>query len=171
MADTPYTILSSPLGRLLVTSDGTHVTRLSIEPADGSGFDVPASWTASVGTASDVPFDDVRAQVDAYFSGTRRTFDVPLAPGGTAFQRAVWDALQTIPYGQRISYGDVARRIGQPSAAQAVGAANGKNPIALLIPCHRVVGADGSLTGYAGGLDRKRWLLRHEARRTGLFAV
>lgn len=166
MADRFYTILKSPVGRLLVTSDGTHVTRLSMEPTHQRGFDVPTTWTAS-----DAPFRDVRTQLEDYFSGTRRTFDLPLAPAGTAFQRRVWDALQGIPYGQTASYGDVARRIGQPLAAQAVGAANGRNPIAIVIPCHRVVGADGSLTGYAGGVVRKRQLLRLEAQHSGLFAA
>lgn len=105
-----------------------------------------------------------RAQLVEYFAGDRAGFDVPLAPGGTRFQRAVWDALLEIPYGQVRSYGALAARLGRPRAARAVGAANGSNPISILVPCHRVVGAGGSLTGYAGGVARKQWLLEHEQR-------
>lgn len=106
------------------------------------------------------------AQIDEYFAGTRRDFDLPLAPRGTEFQREVWAVLRTIPFGATWSYAQVARRLGRPRAVRAVGAANGGNPIAIVIPCHRVVGSDGSLTGYGGGLPRKRWLLAHE--KTGL---
>jgi methylated-DNA-[protein]-cysteine S-methyltransferase len=105
------------------------------------------------------PFKAAADQLDAYFEGERTTFDLPLAPVGSEFQQRVWTALQEIPYGQTESYGEVAERIGSPGAARAVGLANGKNPIGILIPCHRVVGANGSLTGYGGGLDRKRQLL------------
>jgi methylated-DNA-[protein]-cysteine S-methyltransferase len=102
------------------------------------------------------------AQLDEYFAGRRRDFDLPLAPAGTEFQRQVWAVLRTIPFGTTWSYAEVARRIGRPRAVRAVGAANGQNPIGIVIPCHRVVGSDGSLTGYGGGLPRKRWLLAHE---------
>ncbi len=102
------------------------------------------------------------AQLDEYFARTRRRFDLPLAPAGTEFQREVWAVLRTIPFGATWSYAEVARRIGRPGAVRAVGAANGQNPIGIVIPCHRVVGSDGSLTGYGGGLPRKRWLLTHE---------
>ncbi|GJQ29355.1 MAG: hypothetical protein HBSAPP03_12390 [Phycisphaerae bacterium] len=114
-----------------------------------------------------------RDQLAEYFSGTRRAFDIPLDPAGTAFQRRVWDALQAIPAGETRSYADVAREIGSPSAVRAVGAANGANPIAIVIPCHRVIASDGSLHGYGGGLERKRWLLGFEgaAHRTSLFAA
>jgi methylated-DNA-[protein]-cysteine S-methyltransferase len=105
----------------------------------------------------------VAAQLSDYFAGKRRRFDLPLAPEGTSFQRAVWQALTEIPFGERVSYSAIARRVGRPDAVRAVGAANGANPIAIVIPCHRVVGADGSLTGYGGGLPLKRWLLDHEA--------
>ena len=102
------------------------------------------------------------AQLTEYFAGERRDFDLPLAPSGTEFQRAVWRALADIPFGATCSYGDLARAVGRPSASRAVGAANGKNPIAILLPCHRVIGASGELTGYGGGLPMKRWLLDHE---------
>lgn len=102
-------------------------------------------------------------ELTEYFEGRRRDFDLRLAPEGTPFQRAVWSELCRVPYGSRASYGQIARRIGRPDAARAVGAANGANPIAVVIPCHRVVGSDGSLTGYGGGLPIKRWLLDHEA--------
>jgi methylated-DNA-[protein]-cysteine S-methyltransferase len=101
-------------------------------------------------------------QLAGYFAGTRRVFDLPLAPDGTEFQQSVWCVLSTIPFGVTWSYGDVARRIGQPTASRAVGAANGKNPIAIVVPCHRVIGASGALTGYGGGMATKRWLLAHE---------
>jgi methylated-DNA-[protein]-cysteine S-methyltransferase len=107
-------------------------------------------------------------QLREYFAGARTTFDVPLAPVGTEFQRSVWDQLLAIPYGATCSYGDVARAIGSPSASRAVGAANGKNPIAIIVPCHRVIGANASLTGYGGGLERKRWLLEHEGAQASL---
>ncbi len=103
-------------------------------------------------------------QLQAYFDARLRTFDLPLAPQGTPFQLAVWSALGEIPYGQTRSYADVARAVGAPTAVRAVGAANGRNPLALVRPCHRVIGKDGSLTGFAGGLAMKRWLLDFEAR-------
>lgn len=117
--------------------------------------------------------DDARAvrevaqQVRAYFDGERRTFDLPLAPAGTPFQRAVWDALLKIPYGETISYATLAQRVGRPKASRAVGQANGANPIALIIPCHRVIGTDGTLTGYGGGLPLKQALLAFERRGAG----
>ena len=104
-----------------------------------------------------------RRQLDEYFAGKRRAFDLPLSPAGTEFQRSVWTALATIPYGETISYAELARRIGQPTASRAVGLANGANPLSIIVPCHRVLGRDGSLTGYAGGLQRKQALLRLEA--------
>ena len=101
-------------------------------------------------------------QLDAYFAKRRTAFDLPLAAPGTAFQRAVWAALVAIPFGETRSYGDIARAVGRPTASRAVGAANGQNPIGIIVLCHRVIGASGALTGYAGGLERKRWLLAHE---------
>jgi len=106
-------------------------------------------------------------QLDEYFAGTRRTFDVPLAPRGTGFQQRVWRALCAIPFGATCSYGELARTIGRPAASRAVGAANGRNPIAIIVPCHRVIGANGTLTGYGGGLATKSWLLDHERRHAG----
>ena len=103
-------------------------------------------------------------QFEAYFCGTRTEFEIPLDPVGTDFQRAVWKALVKIPFGETRTYGEIAHTIGQPRAARAVGLANNQNPIAIVVPCHRVIGANGSLTGYGGGIQRKRWLLQHEAR-------
>jgi methylated-DNA-[protein]-cysteine S-methyltransferase len=106
--------------------------------------------------------DRAVAQLEEYFAGTRREFDLPLDPFGTPFQQSAWMILRTIPYGKTISYGQQARQLGDPNKARAVGAANGKNPIPIIVPCHRVVGAKGELTGFGGGLDGKRWLLEHE---------
>lgn len=103
------------------------------------------------------------AQLDEYFAGTRRRFDLPLGPSGTEFQRQVWWSLAEIPFGETSTYGKQAAAIGRPAAVRAVGAANGRNPLSIVLPCHRIVGADGKLTGFAGGLDTKRWLLDHEA--------
>ncbi len=108
--------------------------------------------------------DRAERELAAYFAGRLRRFTIPLAPEGTPFQRAVWAALATIPFGETRSYSDVARAVGRPRAVRAVGAANGRNPLALVLPCHRVIGASGALTGYAGGIDRKEWLLAHEQR-------
>ena len=110
-------------------------------------------------------FDAVVRQLADYFAGRRREFDIPLAPRGTEFQLAVWDELLRIPYGDTISYAELARRIGRPAAVRAVGAANGANPIPVIVPCHRVIGANGSLTGYGGGIERKQFLLALEGRR------
>jgi methylated-DNA-[protein]-cysteine S-methyltransferase len=108
------------------------------------------------------PFDAVREQLDAYFAGELDRFDVPMAVHGTDFQKRVWDQLVQIPLGETISYSELARRMGDPKLVRAVGVANGRNPISIIIPCHRVIGADGSLVGYGGGLERKKWLLEHE---------
>jgi methylated-DNA-[protein]-cysteine S-methyltransferase len=108
-----------------------------------------------------------RQQLTEYFAGERAAFELPLAPAGTAFQRRVWAALGLIPFGETRGYGELAAQLGQPAAARAVGLANGRNPLSIVVPCHRVVGRDGALTGYAGGLDTKRWLLAHEGRATG----
>ena len=102
------------------------------------------------------------AQLEAYFAGTLRVFDVPVSPRGTEFQEQVWRALLDIPHGETRSYGELARSLGKPSASRAVGAANGRNPISIIVPCHRVVGSNGALVGFAGGLDVKAWLLDHE---------
>ncbi len=107
------------------------------------------------------------AQLREYFAGERTLFDLPLAPDGTGFQRLVWDALAQIPYGVTRSYGELARAIGRPAASRAVGTANARNPISIIVPCHRVIGASGALTGYAGGMEAKQWLLAHEQRYLG----
>ncbi|MEO5724152.1 MAG: methylated-DNA--[protein]-cysteine S-methyltransferase [Ilumatobacteraceae bacterium] len=107
-------------------------------------------------------------QLDEYFRGKRESFDLPLDPVGSPFQQAAWLVLRTIPYGQTITYGEQARRLGDPNKARAVGAANGRNPLSIVVPCHRVIGATGKLTGFAGGIDAKAWLLDHER---GLFAI
>src|SRR5437764_2164915 len=114
---------------------------------------------------------EVARQLEEFFSGKRRSFDFPLAPEGTAFQKRVWKELCRIPFGETISYSELARRVGRPGAARAVGRANATNPIALIVPCHRVIGANGSLTGYGGGLDLKAKLLDWERSRSGLFAA
>jgi methylated-DNA-[protein]-cysteine S-methyltransferase len=106
--------------------------------------------------------DRVEAQLNEYFAGKRTTFDLPLEPSGTDFQLSVWKLLRKIPYGVTTSYGELARRLGDPKATRAVGAANGANPIPIIVPCHRVVGSKGELTGFGGGIERKRWLLEHE---------
>jgi len=115
-------------------------------------------------------FDEVTAQLDEYFAGERRHFDLPLAPVGSEFRLSVWGELSRIPYGETRTYGQLAANLGEPQMAQAVGAANGRNPIAIIIPCHRVIGADGSLVGFAGGLDCKRYLLEHEQKVVGTWS-
>jgi methylated-DNA-[protein]-cysteine S-methyltransferase len=115
----------------------------------------------------DGPFDAARDQLDAYFAGELETFDLPLAPHGTPFQLRVWDELRRIPYAETISYKALALRLGNVKLVRAVGLANGRNPLSIVIPCHRVIGADGTLVGYGGGLERKRWLLDHEAVTSG----
>ena len=142
-------VIESPVGRLLIEADEVGVT--AVERTD---------WPLS---PPDSPLltETVR-QLREYFDGSRREFDLPLHMIGTAFQLRCWQALTAIPYGETISYGEQARRIGQPKATRAVGGANHRNRICIIVPCHRVIGADGSLTGYGGGLDVKRWLLAHE---------
>jgi methylated-DNA-[protein]-cysteine S-methyltransferase len=152
---------ATPLGRLLLVGElaaGGNLLLTGIfmeEHRRGPEVD-PAS-------VEDVrAFGDVTRQLDEYFAGSRRSFDLPLAPAGTAFQSRVWDALARIPWGTTVTYGELAVRAGRPGAARAVGAAVGRNPISIVVPCHRVVGADGTLTGYAGGVDRKAFLLALE---------
>ncbi len=150
--------VGSPIGRLLLTGDGHALTGLYM--LDGGGR--PAGGTAGL-RASREAFGEVAAQLEAYFAGGLKQFTVPLAPHGTRFQLAVWAELTRIPYGLTASYGDIARALGKsPVASRAVGSANGANPIAVIVPCHRVIGSDGSLTGYGGGLSRKELLLRLE---------
>lgn len=153
---TRFTVLDSPLGPLTVVGGDDGLTGLYLSEQrhlpDADSF----------GCRDDTLLPAVREQLEAYWAGQITEFDVPLATAGTAFQVAVWQALRAIPYGSVCTYGDLAERIGRPTAVRAVGAANGRNPICIVIPCHRVIGADGSMTGYAGGLDRKMFLLQHE---------
>jgi methylated-DNA-[protein]-cysteine S-methyltransferase len=150
-----YSIVPSLIDDLLVTSEGGSITRLHMTPhTDEHGID--PSWVLA---DDDALLAEARRQLVAYFAAERTSFDLPLAPTGTAFQLQVWAELVRIPYGETISYGELARRIANPAASRAVGLANGRNPIAVIVPCHRVIGADGSLTGFGGGLDRKRALL------------
>ena len=160
--------IATPLGPMRAVFDGPALVELAfvdtstIAPAPVT---VPAPLPAQVPTHVAGHLAALRVALEAYFSGRDVSFDVPLAPVGTPFQREVWTALREIPFGATASYAEVARRIGRPRAVRAVGAANARNPIAIFVPCHRVIGADGSLTGYAGGLERKRALLALEARR------
>jgi methylated-DNA-[protein]-cysteine S-methyltransferase len=154
--NTYFTRWQSPLGELLLTSDGTALTGLYLNQPPTPGDDWIADATAA-------PFPATIEQLSEYFAGTRTAFDVPLAQNGTVFQKQVWQELGRIPYGMTISYGELAARIGNRNASRAVGLANGKNPISILVPCHRVIGTNGTLTGYSGGMERKRALLDFEA--------
>jgi methylated-DNA-[protein]-cysteine S-methyltransferase len=156
MRTTVYSLLDSPIGELLLTGDGKFVTGIWMQSHR-------SEWKRTKTLRrDDGAFAEARKQLTEYFNGKRADFDFLLAPEGTSFQRKVWNALCDIPYGETISYGELARRIGQPTAARAVGLANGSNPLPIVVPCHRVIGADGSLTGFGGGIERKRWLLAHE---------
>jgi len=159
LATTPTTMttIDSPIGPLTLTAcdgvlTGVHMHNQRHAPTP------PATCNRD-----DTPFARAVEQLRAYFAGELTEFDLPLQMNGTEFQRRVWAGLREIPYGETLSYGELAARVGSPGASRAVGLANGRNPIAIIVPCHRVIGADGSLTGYGGGLDRKVWLLEHEA--------
>lgn len=165
MTDPTYaTITDSPLGELTLLSDGTNLTGLYLPVHKGAPADT-STWQWDAG-----PFTHVVTQLREYFAGERQDFDVPLAGAGTPFQQKVWEALTTIPYGATATYRDIAIAIGSPKAVRAVGLANGRNPISVIVPCHRVVGANGSLTGYGGGLAAKQLLLDLESRVAGLLA-
>ncbi len=154
-----WTTIDSPIGALrLVDADGALVA-IDFSPFVDQ-LDPAENVTAPTPTSL---LGQTAAQLAAYFAGERRDFDLPLAPHGTAFQLRVWQALRSIQYGQTATYGAIAARLGNPRASRAVGLANSRNPLPIVIPCHRVIGQDGTLTGYAGGLDRKRWLLDLEA--------
>jgi methylated-DNA-[protein]-cysteine S-methyltransferase len=161
---TTHTTIDSPIGALLLTTDGAALTGIYLDSERGA--------TRPTDLGADDPHHPVLAaaadQLRAYFAGERDEFDVPLSAAGTTFQREVWDALARIPYGETISYGELARRVGKPSASRAVGLANGRNPLPIIVPCHRVIGANGTLTGYGGGIERKQWLLEHEREHAGL---
>jgi len=148
------TTMPSPLGPLTLVASDDALVGLYLQAREPGALDAVPRATPLLEQAVD--------ELREYFAGQRQRFELPLAPEGTPFQRDVWAALQAIPFGTTWSYARLARTVGRPAAVRAVGAANGRNPIALIIPCHRVIGADGSLTGYGGGLPRKRWLLAHE---------
>jgi methylated-DNA-[protein]-cysteine S-methyltransferase len=156
----PYSTLTTPIGELLLIAD-----------ADGAltAVHLPGRHGPTAGMRrDDALLEPARRQLSEYFAGERTAFDLPLRPQGAPFQLRVWEALTRIPYGETASYGEIAAGLGHPAASRAVGAANGRNPIAIVVPCHRVIGADGSLTGYAGGLECKRALLDLEAGRAAL---
>ena len=151
-----YSYIDSPIGRLLLAGDDEGLKLLSF-PSGKMTQHPQADWQKD-----DAALSEVRKQLTEYFAGKRKQFDLKLAPQGTEFQLAVLKALQKIPYGKTSSYAELARRIGRPKAVRAVGAANGRNPLPIIIPCHRVIGADGSLTGFGGGLPTKKKLLQLE---------
>lgn len=153
-----YSYLDSPLEKILIARNSAGLTHILFQTEIGTKPLGPG-WRFET-----EPPREVANQFQAYFAGELYEFDLPLSPSGTSFQLEVWQALQAIPYGQTISYAELARKIGKPRAMRAVGAANGRNPLPIVIPCHRVIGSNGSLTGYGGGLWRKQWLLEHERR-------
>jgi methylated-DNA-[protein]-cysteine S-methyltransferase len=156
-----FTEIESPVGPLRLVGDAAGLRRLDFVGGSG-GREAPAGWIRA-----EEPLRPAIDQLRAYFAGTLRAFDLPLVPEGTAFQQRVWSCLRAIPYGATTSYGEIALRIGSPRACRAVGMANGQNPISIVIPCHRVIGKDGSLVGYGGGLEVKRRLLALERARIG----
>uniref|UniRef100_A0A486XRT6 Methylated-DNA--protein-cysteine methyltransferase n=1 Tax=Rheinheimera sp. BAL341 TaxID=1708203 RepID=A0A486XRT6_9GAMM len=151
-----FQYIDSPLGPVKISATATGISEVLF--SDRQGNDRPSALT-----------ELAAQQLQAYFNGTLLQFNLPLAASGTAFQQQVWQALTRIAFGQTCSYADIARRINNEKAVRAVGAANGRNPIAIVVPCHRVIGANGTLTGYAGGLDKKAWLLKHEQRQQALL--
>ncbi len=155
-----HTVVPSPVGPLTVVADDGVLVRLYLDPPGPEG---------DLGPCDEAALGRVAGQLDEYFRGEREVFDVPVRLAGSAFERAVWEQLARIPYGETRSYGQVARAVGEPGGAQAVGLACGRNPVAVVVPCHRVVGADGTLVGFGGGLPRKRHLLDLEQRDTRLF--
>lgn len=153
-----YDIVDSPVGRIALTGDDRALTGLYLLDAGDRSASVRPEWTRRPDG-----FPEAERQLGEYFAGPRTDFDLPLAPRGSQFQLAVWAQLTRIPFGATVSYGDIALALGKSLvASRAVGLANGKNPISIIIPCHRVIGADGSMTGYGWGVERKEWLLRHE---------
>lgn len=169
-----YDVMVTPVGALFLGGSDAGLHR--VEFMD-SAHDLERFADRLVGDAHEEPVHDPRAaravteQLGAFFAGERFEFDLPLAPRGTAFQREVWTALSKIPPRETRSYGAIAAVIGRPRASRAVGAANGRNPISIVVPCHRVIGANGTLTGYGGGLERKHWLLEHERTAAGVVAA
>jgi len=161
---TQYSRLHTPIGELILTASDTALTGVYFPTSRrGPPPTHQAAWIEDDGRGpATALLARAGQQLTEYFAGGRTTFDVPLEALGSAFEHRVWNALRTIPYGATTSYSDLARRLGDVNATRAVGAANGKNPIPIIIPCHRVVAANGDLTGFGGGLERKRWLLEHE---------
>jgi methylated-DNA-[protein]-cysteine S-methyltransferase len=157
-----HLVVDSPIGPITLVAEGDSLTGAYMEDQrhlpDPERFGLPDAGDCAV-------LEQAERQLAEYFAGERTEFDLPLAAVGTEFQRAVWAALREIPYGETVSYGELARRIGKPAAARAVGLANGKNPISIVVPCHRVIGSSGRLVGYGGGLKRKETLLALEQRR------
>jgi methylated-DNA-[protein]-cysteine S-methyltransferase len=153
-----FTFCKSPIQDIRLVSDGQSLIGLYLV-SEKHDRRVQSDWLED---ASVDPFPATKQQLAAYFSGQLTEFDLPLQVQGTIFQRWVWDALKTIPYGTTMSYGELAQYLGQPKASRAVGLANGRNPVSIIVPCHRVIGANGKLTGYGGGLEHKQWLLSHE---------
>jgi methylated-DNA-[protein]-cysteine S-methyltransferase len=159
-----HTTVDSPLGELTLVAEDGRLT----------GVYFPHHWykpdPASFGPRTDTGFEEAKAQLAEYFAGDRIRFDLAVEPRGDAFQAQVWDLIAAIPYGQTVTYGDLARKIGEPATPKDVGAAVGRNPLSVVVPCHRVVGQDGRLTGYAGGIARKRFLLDLEGASARLFS-
>ncbi len=159
-----HAMMDSPLGKLVLESDGDSILSIHITAVDEPVMD-------SLPDADDLHIppclESCKIQLREYFEGVRDSFDLPLSPAGTPFQKKVWNALLQIPFGQTISYLELAKRLGDPKVIRAAGSANGKNPIAIVIPCHRVIGSNGDLVGYAGGLENKKWLLDLEQKCTG----
>lgn len=156
-----YCYVDSPMGTILLTAEGdalsgVYFTDHCHSPAPATGW-----------RHDDAALEPIQAQFSEYFDGRRNQFDLAVVLHGSPFELMVWAALRAIPYGETVSYGHIARAIGRPTAARAVGAANGRNPVCIVVPCHRVIGANGTLTGYGWGLERKVWLLDHEKRPTG----
>lgn len=160
---TSYTFVDSPIGTLLLAADEAGLRRIDF-PRDGNPAQPSAAWQEN-----SAPLEPVVRQLDLYFAGKLEDFDLQLAPQGTPFQMEVWKRLLDIPYGETTSYGELAKRIGNPKACRAVGLANGSNPIPIIIPCHRVIGSNGKLTGYGGGLPIKEKLLALERRQMKLL--
>ncbi len=152
------TTVDSPVGQLTLVAHDGHLTGLHMQDQRHAPTDT-SSWERD-----DAAFADAVAQLEAYFAGRLTRFDLPIRLHGSDFQRHVWAALREIPYGRTLSYAQIAARVGAAQAYRAVGLANGRNPVGIIVPCHRVIGANGALTGYGGGLERKRWLLEHESR-------
>ena len=161
-----HVVVDSPIGPMTVVAEGEAIVGIWM---DDQRHLPPDAKFGRPDPGDSVVLKEAERQLGEYFAGERSAFELPLAPVGTPFQRRVWDALREIPYGETVSYGELARRIGQPTASRAVGLANGKNPISIVVPCHRVIGSSGKLIGYGGGLERKHTLLELERSRDRLL--